>query len=56
MKKECFLKHNNKLEGPCGPTVGSPWSSSMPPSLWRGWVAPPKSMWRQIFENFCQFN
>jgi len=25
----------------CGPTVGSPWSSSTPPSLGRGPVAPP---------------
>jgi len=25
----------------CGPTVGSPWSSSTPPSLGRSRVAPP---------------
>jgi len=25
----------------CGPTVGTPWSSSTPPSLGRGRVAPP---------------
>ena len=25
----------------CGPTVGSPRSSSAPPSLGRGWVVPP---------------
>jgi len=24
-----------------GPSFGSPWSSSKPPSLGRGWVAPP---------------
>jgi len=42
----------------CDPTVVSPWSSSMPPSLGRDWIAPPppRSVTSQEHQNSHLFS